>query len=115
MSKKSRKSTIVEEASISAEHNSSEPALPAQPSECRPLMDEVQAFLTMRTELAKKVAEEIEATERKLADLKKTAAMLVAETSSSVAKEKKPKKLKVKTPGRGEASASELPPTEAVA
>lgn len=78
-------------------------------------MDEVQAFLEMRTELAKKVGEEIEATEKKLADLNKTAAMLVAEAGSSVPKEKKPRKLKVKTPGRREASASEPPPTEAVA
>lgn len=65
------------------------------------LMEEVQFFLAQREELAKKLAEEIAATEQKLADLKKTAAQLFPETASGAAKDKKAKKpSKPKPPAR---------------
>ncbi len=44
-----------------------------------PLMKEVQSFLGQRAALAKKLAEEIAALEAKLAELKKTAALLFPE------------------------------------
>lgn len=40
------------------------------------LAGEVQSFLSRRVELARKLAQEIEATEKKLAELKRTAALL---------------------------------------
>lgn len=59
------------------------------------LGSEVQAFLGMRDELAKKLADEIAATEQRLAELKKTAALLFPD---SAAKDKKVKKPKAKKP-----------------
>lgn len=58
------------------------------------LADEIQSFLQQRQELADKLAQEIEATERKLAELKRTAAMLFPEDPSSQipAKDRKAKK-----------------------
>ncbi len=65
-------------------------AAPAAPS----LLDEVQSFLAQREELAKKLAEEIAATEQKLVELKKTAAQLFPETAAAAApKDKKAKKV----------------------
>ena len=54
----------------------------------------MQSFLAQREELAKKLAEEIAATEQKLAELKKTAAQLFPETVTAAApKDKKAKKV----------------------
>jgi hypothetical protein len=80
-----------------------------------PLFEEVQAFLSQRAELAQKLADEIAATEKKLAELKKTSAMLFPESVAVIpSKERKPKKPKLKsaarehkpetTPGEGESS-----------
>ncbi|MGC4007048.1 MAG: hypothetical protein QM811_29555 [Pirellulales bacterium] len=65
---------------------------PATDSVGRPLLDEVQAFLAKRVELAKRMAEEIDATEKKLVELRKTAALLQAETAPTAPKVKAPKK-----------------------
>ena len=63
------------------------------PAESLAIMDRVQAFLALRTELAANLAAEIEATEKKLAELRKTAALLFPEsTSVAPVKDKKPKK-----------------------
>ena len=81
-----------------------------------PLHQEIAAFLARREELSRKVAEEIAATEVKLAELRQTAALLVAESKES-AKDRKPKKLKLKSvipAGREEKPGGE-PPAEAVA
>jgi hypothetical protein len=67
-----------------------------------PLVDEVQLFLERRTALAKKLADEIAATEKKLADLRKTAAMLFPEQPPSNVKDRKAKKLKTKPAARHE-------------
>lgn len=67
--------------SISAESDSAEP-----------LLAEVQSFLAKRSELAKRLKEEIAATESRLEQLRKTAASLMSEKSPPAAKEKKPKK-----------------------
>jgi hypothetical protein len=65
-----------------------------------PLMAEVETFLSKRDELARKLAEEIEATEKKLAELRKIAASLFPENVSSGPTDKKAKKLKTKTSNR---------------
>ena len=79
------------------------------------MLDEVQSFLAQREELAKKLAEEIAATEQKLADLKKTAAQLFPETASAP-KDKKSKKVsKPKPPPREPESASEPLPSDPAA
>ncbi len=62
-----------------------------------PLMQEVRAFLDHRSVLARKLAEEIAATEKKLAELKRTAAQLFPENQSEPsAKDRKGKKPKPK-------------------
>ena len=60
-----------------------------------PLMAEVETFLSKREELARRFAEEIEATEERLAELKRTAASLFGENDGKTANEK-PKKPKPK-------------------
>ncbi len=66
-----------------------------------PLLEEVQQFLSRRAELASRLTQEIEATEKKLVDLKRTVAMLFPETESSTSskdrKAKKPAKAKAST------------------
>lgn len=69
-----------------------------------PLLAEVQSFLNKREELARKLADEIAATETKLAELKKTAAALFPE-STPVAQLVKDKKVPKKLP-----KAKPLPP-----
>jgi hypothetical protein len=59
-------------------------------------MEDIQSFLAKRAELAKKLADEIEATERKLAELKNTQARLFPEMHGSGRKDPKPKKAKPK-------------------
>jgi hypothetical protein len=60
------------------------------------LVSEVQTFVAKRGELAKKLSDEIKSTEKKLAELKKTAAMLSTEPSSAAPKEPKPRPTKRK-------------------
>lgn len=92
---------------------------PPEPPESRAaegptLLEEVQSFLAQREELAKKLAEEIAATEQKLADLKKTAAQLFPETVAAAPKDKKAKKVsKPKPVAREPEPASEPPPSDA--
>lgn len=67
------------------------------------LVAEVQSFLSKRGELAEKLAREIEATEKKLEELKRTAALLlplpaVAAPAEPARADKKPKKLTLKKP-----------------
>ena len=70
------------------------PDLGCDPKSADPLVDEVQAFLRQRQELAQRLAEEIAATEAKLDELRKTAALLAPESSrnSPGAKDRKGKK-----------------------
>lgn len=70
-----------------------------KPLAADPLVDEVQSFLRQRQELAQRLADEIAATEAKLAELKKTAAMLFPENYPSPNGAKKVKKAK-KAAGR---------------
>ena len=109
--------------------NASEPtpaaddaAPPPEPPESRAaegptLLEEVQSFLAQREELAKKLAEEIAATEQKLADLKKTAAQLFPEAAAAAAtKDKKAKKVsKPKPVAREPEPAVEPPPSDPTA
>jgi hypothetical protein len=82
-----------------------------------PLHEEIAAFLARREELSRKVAEEIVATEKRLAELRHTAALLLAERNDSPAKDRKPKKLKVKSaePATARKEPAVEPPAEAVA
>ena len=59
-----------------------------------PIVDEVQAFLRQRQELAQRLAEEIALTEQKLVALKRTAALLAPEAprGSAGTKDRKGKK-----------------------
>ena len=88
-------------------------AAPANPptADGMPLLAEVQSFIQRREELAKKLADEITATESKLAELKRTAAALFPENAVAAPaanKEKKAKKLpKAKPlPAKGEVTAT---------
>ena len=108
-------------SALSAAINESVVATASTPESCA-LLDEVQSFLAAREELAKKLASEIAATEKKLAELKQTAAMLFpAAPAVSSPKEKKAKKAKVKAaaqPEPSEAATStpvESTPSEAAA
>ena len=99
MSKKKRDAAVPTEESASAEINHAASANPASPDNevATPLLAEVQSFLSKRDELARKLAEEIAATEAKLAELKRTAASLFPETAITTAntagKDKKSKRL----------------------
>lgn len=125
MSKKKPRPSSTVEPTTSEAAVSSDPNLPAAASEpaTLPLHAEITAFLARREELSRKVAEEIVATEQKLTELKRTAALLAAQGSStpfkeSPAKDRKPKKLKLKSvspAGREEQPAAGEPPAEAVA
>jgi hypothetical protein len=81
-----------------------------------PLVDEVQSFVAKRSELAKKVAEEIKTTEKKLAELRKTAAILSPDSGGAAPKERKPapnpRKPKAAKPraGKREAKPEAAPP-----
>lgn len=61
-----------------------------------PLMEEVQSFLNLRDELARKLAAEIEMMEEKLAELKRTAASLFPSGDADSAADRKAKKPKPK-------------------
>jgi hypothetical protein len=70
-------------------------AFAPSPQELGPLAEEVQSFLDRRGELARKLAAEIEATERKLAELRRTAAALFPEGPAEEERdrpERKPRK-----------------------
>ncbi len=69
-----------------------------------PLMEEVQSFLNLRDELARKLAIEIEALEAKLAELKKTAASLFPGNDSDATTDRKAKKPKPKATSQKERS-----------
>lgn len=69
---------------------------------CDSLVEEVQSFSDRRAALAQKLADEIAATEKKLAELKKTAALLFPENQAGPVKDRKAKKLKLKTAARAE-------------
>jgi hypothetical protein len=74
-----------------------------------PLIAEVHSFLSKRDELAKKLSEEIAATEAKLIELRKTAAALFPEkagTAIAASKDKKAKKLLKAKPLSGKAAAA---------
>src|SRR5579871_2764093 len=57
-----------------------------------PLMAEVQSFLSRRDELARKLSEEIEVTEKKLAELRSTLASLFPDGGSNGQSDRKAKK-----------------------
>jgi hypothetical protein len=92
----------------------SENATESKPaSEQLPLLDEVQAFLSQRAELLKKVTVEIAATEKKLAELKQTAAMLSGNGKVATNSERKPRKAKAKSDSNDAVAVDAPPPTEA--
>lgn len=66
------------------------------------LISEVQSFLERREELSRKLAEEILATEKRLADLRRTAGLLQVEGTADPARDRKPKKAKPKAAPRPE-------------
>ena len=70
------------------------------------LVGEVQSFLRQRTELAQRLAEEIAITEKRLAELKQTAAMLFPEQTSSRPQLRKAKPVKSKPVNRKEPAGS---------
>jgi hypothetical protein len=67
-----------------------------EPSSHDSILEEVQVFLEKREELLSKLAAEIEATEMRLAELRRTAQLLQAEAAPESAKDKKAKKPKPK-------------------
>jgi hypothetical protein len=74
-----------------------------------PLMSEIQSFMNLRDELARKLAAEIEAMEQKLAELKETAASLFPRSNESPVdrKTKKPKAKASKSESSGSANATD--------
>lgn len=76
---------------------------------------EVEAFLAQRQQLAQKLADEIAATEQKLAELKRTAAALFPQENlpPAAAKERRPKSAAAAKPAKRKAApeaAAEAPP-----
>ncbi len=94
-SKDSAKEALKETSNPAATPKAPEEALNSSPAAGTPLLAEVQSFIQKREELARKLADEIAATETKLAELKRTAAALFPENAAPVSapKEKKAKKL----------------------
>ncbi|QDU28122.1 hypothetical protein ETAA8_32220 [Anatilimnocola aggregata] len=101
--KKHRENAVTTEESTSSESAGAASAAAADSTAviasseaATPLLAEVQSFLSKRDELARKLADEITATEAKLAELKRTAASLFPENNNAatlVTKDKKLKKL----------------------
>lgn len=87
------------------------PAPTAPPATSPPLVEEVQAFLSQRTELLKKVTAEIAATESRLAELKQTAALLAGNGHGGLPAERKKKKPKPKG-SNAEMRPADAPPAE---
>jgi hypothetical protein len=77
-----------------------------------PLLDEVQAFLSQRAELLKKVTAEIAATERKLVELRQTAAMLSGNGKVAGIADRKPRNAKPKKGGNDTLTLDPLSPSE---
>lgn len=76
--------------------------------EADPILAEVQQFLQKRADLANRLTAEIDSTERKLAELKRTLEQLFPENSSfPSAKERKAKKAKAKPATRASKSEPE--------
>ncbi|MEI8020965.1 MAG: hypothetical protein WCH39_22360 [Schlesneria sp.] len=71
-----------------------------------PLMADVKTFLSKRDELARKFAEEIDALEQRLAELKETAASLFPENINNGASDRKPKKPKPKASSKSESTSA---------
>ncbi len=69
-----------------------------------PLMADVKTFLSKRDELARKFAEEIDALEQRLAELKETAASLFPENLNNGTPDRKPKKPKAKASSKAEST-----------
>lgn len=91
------------DAAITTTEQDPAPSSTSSPDVQEPLMEEVQSFFHKRAELARKLADEIEATEQKLAELKRTAAMLFPENGNGNGqKDRKPKKPKPKVTSREE-------------
>jgi hypothetical protein len=107
--KKPREATVSQnqDSPVSQEPEATPPVTEAN----NPLLAEVQSFLSKREELARKLAEEIAATEAKLAELRKTAASLFPESTpavSPVGKDKKPVKKLPKAKPLVSAASTEL-------
>lgn len=98
-------------SSVSTEQQSEPVTRESTITESDSLMAEVESFLSKRDELAQKFAEEIEATELKLAELKKTAASLFPENAGSGAASQKAKKPKPKPAAKAEAASSSETPS----
>jgi hypothetical protein len=75
------------------------------------LAEEVRAFIDRRDELAGKLAQEIELTEKKLADLKRTAALLFPESAANGHGEKERQERKSKKVSLSKAARSQPDPT----
>jgi len=86
--------------SPAVEAQSEAPAATVEPID--PLMAEVESFLSKRDELAQKIADEIEAMEQKLAELKKTAASLFPDSANGAPANLKAKKPKPKPAAKPE-------------
>ena len=71
-----------------------------------PLMADVKTFLSKRDELARKFAEEIDALEQRLAELKETAASLFPENLNNGTPDRKPKKPKTKASSKSESTSA---------
>src|SRR5688572_15272591 len=99
MSKKKRRVTTVTAPKDVSRSTDSAPNKPAAAPEgelitaepANPLLAEVQSFLNRRDELARKLADEIAATEAKLEELRRTAAAFFSENArvAGAAKDKK--------------------------
>jgi hypothetical protein len=75
------------------------------------LADEVRAFIDRRDELASKLAQEIELTEKKLVELKRTAALLFPENAANGHGEKERQERKPKKVNLGKNARSQAEPT----
>lgn len=110
MSKKKHQDSSAEESieNSAVQHAEGDAANGTPMAEGNSLLAEVEQFLQQRQELAQKLAAEIAATERKLADLRKTAAALFPEGDRSARPEKKAKKPRLpKSPNPTEAAPEE--------
>jgi hypothetical protein len=74
------------------------------------LAEEVRAFIDRRDELAGKLAQEIELTEKKLVELKRTAALLFPENAANGHGEKERPERKSKKAGLSKAARSQPDP-----
>ncbi len=88
-----------------------EPFVPSV-EELGALAGEVQSFLDKRIELARKLSQEIDATEKKLAELKRTAAALFPEGSAESDSERERPERKPKKPAAKSVRLSQPEPSE---